>query len=391
MLNDITYVSSLAKKRKAEGADIINATIGVLFDDNGQICYSKTFDQMLNCLTYEEKYNYGSVLGPDNLGDILINYLDLKNNFTIPYTGVFTSGGTGSLSNILDLYTKGKTAVIIPNLCWQNYVNMIDWHSADLCQYEMFEENKYSVNNFRKVFNEATKQYKQIIVIVNSPAHNPTGYDLTDNDISKMIEVMNACKESNVVFIYDIAYYEFGKNIDYKVFNKIADNVTLALTYSFSKSYGIYGLRLGATLLLSQSTSIVADFRSHSYKCSRVKWSSPNQMAMSIALKIMQSVELSKQVKTEIMSNRAILERRFNELAKYLANTSVKYYPYNHGFFVTLKTKQPLPILAALIKRDVFATVTDAGIRIAISSVPLDKIASLAESIVFCFKEIEQK
>ena len=47
MFQDITRVSQMAKEAAKNNERVINATVGVLLDDNGQIVYSEVFDELL--------------------------------------------------------------------------------------------------------------------------------------------------------------------------------------------------------------------------------------------------------------------------------------------------------------------------------------------------------
>ena len=61
MFQDITRVSQMAKEAAKNNERVINATVGVLLDDNGQIVYSEVFDELLSNLTPQEKYPYADV------------------------------------------------------------------------------------------------------------------------------------------------------------------------------------------------------------------------------------------------------------------------------------------------------------------------------------------
>jgi len=81
------------------------------------------------------------------------------------------------------------------------------------------------------------------IIVIDNP-NNPTG---TYIPFDQMMEIMEFAKKNNILLISDEAYIEFIRTKDYKtmksVFNKYEDN--LVITRTFSKAYGLCGLRVG--------------------------------------------------------------------------------------------------------------------------------------------------
>lgn len=75
MLEDITKISQMAKKAALNDPNVINATLVVLLDDNGDICYSKAFDEASLTLTPNEKFLYKNVLGAEVLRNNILKFL----------------------------------------------------------------------------------------------------------------------------------------------------------------------------------------------------------------------------------------------------------------------------------------------------------------------------
>ncbi len=84
------------------------------------------------------------------------------------------------------------------------------------------------------------------IVLLHACCHNPTGYDITPAQWDQVIAVV---KERNLTAFLDMAYQGFGYGIaeDGAVIAKfVAVGLNIFVSTSFSKSFSLYGERVGA-------------------------------------------------------------------------------------------------------------------------------------------------
>jgi aspartate/tyrosine/aromatic aminotransferase len=68
-----------------------------------------------------------------------------------------------------------------------------------------------------------------------------------------------------------------------------------------------------------------------------------------------------------------------NELVKILEDKKIQYLPYDHGFFMTIKTNQPIIIFERLKTHKIFTIPVEYGIRFAVSSLTSKDIIKLKE------------
>jgi aromatic-amino-acid transaminase len=88
------------------------------------------------------------------------------------------------------------------------------------------------------------------IVVLHACCHNPTGYDIT---AAQWDLVIAACKARNLTPFLDMAYQGFGYGLteDGAVIGKfVAAGLTFFVSTSFSKSFSLYGERVGALSVL---------------------------------------------------------------------------------------------------------------------------------------------
>lgn len=102
------------------------------------------------------------------------------------------------------------------------------------------------------------KKQDRLVIIINDPCHNPTGYSLSRKEWSDVIEFLNVCSQTHsVVLLNDIAYIDYSYRQEkakeyFEVFDQISDNIVVVIAFSLSKSMTSYGLRCGAALLLAK-------------------------------------------------------------------------------------------------------------------------------------------
>ena len=197
MFQDITRVSQMAKEAAKNNERVINATVGVLLDDNGQIVYSEVFDELLANLTPQEKYPYADVAGPANIRNNILKFLHQevfsdKEQFTM-----LTAGGTGGISNVISVFKK-NAGLVVSDLCWNNYLTIAKVFGVDVYSYSMFKNEGFNTESLEEQIKKATSEKENVVVLINTPSQNPTGYDLTTDELEKVVSIVNASKKSGI-------------------------------------------------------------------------------------------------------------------------------------------------------------------------------------------------
>lgn len=379
MFEDITRVSQMAKAAVAKDPKVINATVGVLLDDNGDILYSNVFDSIIPTLTPKEKFPYEDVLGPTLLRNNVLKFLKQENFLTKPNITMITAGGTGALSNVISVFSK-NAGLVVSELCWNNYYAIAKTFKVDLYTFNTFNEDKYDINAFEKSLDKAITEKENIIVLLNTPSHNPTGYDLTNDELKTIVELVNkkVTDGKQITVILDIAYYNFGINQNLDPLLDLNEDVNLAIAYSFSKSFGIYGFRLGSlTMITKNNEKLEKLFYSHT----RTKWSNPNKLGCSVLAKVLSNDELCEKVYEEIKEHMQVLTNKTTIFRNALEEFNIKTYPHTNGFFLSIPVENPENVALTLSQNGVYLTTVEGGIRVAISGVPSYRLRELAEKI----------
>lgn len=379
MFQDITRVSQMAKEAAKNNPRVINATVGVLLDDNGQIIYSEVFDELLANLTPQEKYPYADVAGPADIRNNILKFLHQEVFMNKEQFTMLTAGGTGGISNVVSVF-KENAGLVVSDLCWNNYLTIAKIFGVDVYSYPMFSNDHFNNDALEEQIKKAVSEKENVIVLINTPSQNPTGYDLTSDELTKVVNTVNKLKKegTKITVLLDIAYYNFGINQNLDPFVSLDDDVNLAIVYSFSKSLGIYGLRLGTLTMISKNAK---DLEKVFYSHSRTKWSTPNKLGCSVIEKILNNEENTKKVYKEIEEHLELLKSKTSMFKQELDNYGIKTHPYVNGFFMTIPVEDPEKTALELSQNDVYVTTSGDGVRVAMSGVPSFKLKELAKRI----------
>ena len=99
-------------------------------------------------------------------------------------------------------------------------------------------------------------------------------------------------------------FYDVDRNIIRKRFGKLSnlnDNISINFAFSGSKSFGLYGLRIGANILFSKNQEEVCNFSNAITYTARSNWGSSSRLGISIVEKLVLNDEYYELFKDEII------------------------------------------------------------------------------------------
>ncbi len=388
IVDTVFAVVAKAKEAKKELGDdqVADATIGSLYDENGKIVAFDSVFNTLKELPNEVMAAYaGSFTGNPNYREYVYQWV-VGDRSKLAHSVIATPGGTGAVSiTISEMLDEGET-VILPEICWGSYNLMATMDNLKTRSYSLFEGDKFNINSFKQVCEEVMAQQKKVVVVLNDPCHNPTGYSLSEEEWDAVIAVLNELgKQGPVVLLNDIAYIDFayrGKAArDYiRKFDNISENVFVIIAFSISKSLTSYGMRCGAAILLAQKQESVREVEIVFEKAARATWSNVNNAAMENFVTVI--TKKQDAYETEKDTYVKLLKERSEILTKEADACGLAYYPYKEGFFVTLKVEDNAlrdRFHEAMMKEHIYTVKVNKGIRVAVCSLPVKKCYGLAK------------
>ena len=364
---------------------VVNSTVGALLDETGKLAVLPTVIDILRNLDEEDYCAYAPIAG---LPDFLETAKKAAFGSFTPegYMGVVaTPGGTGAIRHTIWNYSEPLDTVLTADCYWGPYKNISEEHDRNLKTFSLFDNDyKFNISSFSKKTNEILEKQKRIVILLNSPANNPTGYNLSLEEWDEVIETLkyNAKDiEKRIILFVDIAYIDYSGDIDERrkfltKFKNLPQNILVIFGFSMSKSYTLYGMRSGAMIGLSSNEEIAKEFRAINEFSNRGVWSNGTRPAMVVLNKIFNDKLLYEKVENEREVFRKLLDKRAEAFTVKSRDIGLEICPYKTGFFISIPCSNSKEIVEKLKLNNIYAVPMSKGIRFAICSVPLNKCAS---------------
>jgi aromatic-amino-acid transaminase len=389
--DDILKISGMAHKAKMLNPEVVNATVGSLYTDKSKLYQFQLINYVQATIPNEEMFAYAQTDGGEIFKDSVMKWVfrdyltDIKKEMNISV--VATVGGSGAISNTLFNYVNSGDSVLLTDIYWGPYQFMINEIGGNIVTHEMFKEDHFNCTAFKEAANKIVQKEGKLVTIINDPCHNPTGYSMSKEEWLELIEYFNSLGKNKipVIVIYDIAYIDYsshGKNGSRELLSLIRhtnEYVLNVLTFSGSKTFSIYGLRLGAQIALSKNKIVIEDFERTALYSTRAKWSCPPKIGISILNKLMSTEDTEKVFLEELEDARKLIEDRSTIFLEEVKQVGLKMHPYKSGFFMSIPSNNPNKLVEDLRKENIYVVPMEKGIRMAVSSIPTDQMPGLAQ------------
>jgi len=389
-------ISNRAKAMIAEkGADkVINATIGSLLDDNGELVVLSSVDEVFKHLSPKDYADYAPIGGIAPFKEAVQKAafgVHQPKGFT---EAVATPGGTGSLRNVISNYSDGGDKVLTSDWHWAPYNTIAGEIGRSIDTFEFFTpERKFNTESFAAKVNELLAAQESLVIIMNTPAHNPTGYSLTLEDWDNVVAVLTEAAECGkaIALVVDAAYIDFaGDEEEYRRFlpklENLPVNVISIVAYSLSKTYTLYGTRCGAMICVAKTQEIADEFKRVCEYSSRGSWSNSAKVAQVILSRIYGDPGLLERVNEERAHYRDMLIARGRAFEEAAHEAGLETVPFDAGFFISIPCEDPDAISVELEKQGLFIVPLAKGLRVSVASISEEKCRKLPAMIKAAMK-----
>ena len=378
-----------AKEAKAAiGAEhVVDATIGSLYNEEGTIVAFDSVFTPYNEIAKETKAAYAaSLVGNDSFRKQVYEWIVGGTGSTLAHSVIATPGGTGAVAITLqEILDEGET-VILPEIAWGSYKLMATMDNLNVKSYALFEGDHFNLTSLKETCREVMKTQKKLLLVINDPCHNPTGYSMSIEEWKEVVEFLNECsREVPVVLLNDIAYIDFSYDLEHcrdyiKTFNDFSENVMAVVAFSCSKALTSYGLRCGAAILMAQAEAAVRDVEIVFEKAARATWSNiPNAAMENFTYVTTTNYDAYMKEKAMYVD---LLKQRSEIFTSEADACGLVYYPYKEGFFVTVKIEDNDlrdTFHELLMKQHIYTVKVNKGIRVAVCSLSTEKCKGLAK------------
>ncbi len=214
-------------------------------------------------------------------------------------------GGTGGLKVGADFLRGMGTSkqVLISDPSWENHRALFTAAGFDVDTYPYYDAANRGIN-FDGMLARLNSAEAGTIVVLHACCHNPTGYDI---DPIQWDQVVASVKARNLTAFLDMAYQGFGFGIqeDGAVIQKFVDaGLSFLVSTSFSKSFSLYGERVGALSVLCESKDEAAKVLSQLKIAIRTNYSNPPIHGGSVVATVLGTPELRAQWEQELAEMR---------------------------------------------------------------------------------------
>ncbi len=258
----------------------VNLGVGVYFDENGKLpllqCVQAAEKAMMDKPTPRGYLPIDGIAAYDAGVKTLVFGADSEPITSGRVATVQAIGGTGGLKLGADFLKRlsPNASVMISDPSWENHRALFTNAGFQVDSYPYYDAATRGVN-FDGMLAALNAAAAGTIVVLHACCHNPTGYDITAAQWDQVIE---ACKSRNLTPFLDMAYQGFGHGIaeDGAVIGKfVAAGLMFFVSTSFSKSFSLYGERVGALSVLCESKEEAARVLSQLKIVIRTNYSNP--------------------------------------------------------------------------------------------------------------------
>ncbi|WP_397457075.1 amino acid aminotransferase [Pseudomonas versuta] len=230
-------------------------------------------------------------------------------------------GGTGALKIGADFLKQLQpgAVVAISDPSWENHRALFETAGFPVQNYRYYDAASHDVNR-AGMLEDLDALPAGSIVVLHACCHNPTGVDLTPADWQNVLDLVKA---KGLIPFLDMAYQGFGDGIDedaaaVRLFAE--SGLSFFVSSSFSKSFSLYGERVGALSIITQSRDESARVLSQVKRVIRTNYSNPPTHGASIVAAVLNSPELRAQWEAELAEMRLRIRGMRLQMVELLAN-----------------------------------------------------------------------
>lgn len=302
----------------------INLGVGVYYDEQGRIPLLKAVQQAeAEFVAAGAPHSYLPIEGIGSYDQAVQKLLFGADSPLVTEKRVVTVqalGGTGALklgADFIKSYLNGHD-VAISNPSWENHRALFSTAGFVVHDYTYYDSDTHGLNR-DGLLADLKALPKNTVVVLHGCCHNPTGVDLTEDDWRQVLAVV---KDKQLIPFIDIAYQGFGNGVTEDAFavRLFAESgLNFFVSSSFSKSFSLYGERVGALSLVTNSADEAARVLSQVKRVIRTNYSNPPIYGAMLVSKVLNSPELYKLWDDELRGMRERIKAMRNLMVEQLA------------------------------------------------------------------------
>jgi len=381
----IFALNAEAQARKAAGDVVVNATVGALLDDSGQLVVLDSVMDLWRELTAMEVAPYAPIAGDPSFLKALVQ----RHWPTLGSAGAAcaTPGGSGALALSLRNFLLPEQSLLTTAPFWGPYATLAGENGMGLVTApwpglgEALDAQAWSA-----AMNDLMTAQGRVLLWLNDPCHNPTGRSLTAADRAVLMNLLReAAKRGPVTLLLDFAYLDYTREPeavaealqDYAVLGAEGE-VLVGASLSLSKSMTLYGARCGALAFpWCEDPALQAAL---TQSC-RGTWSNCAKAPQSLLLRLAKDGKAQARLADEHRHWSDVLAARASALDEAMVADGMAPLHWQGGFFVCVPVADPEGVGARLKAEGVFTVPLPEGLRVGLCSLRAAEAPRFAQAL----------
>jgi len=307
----------------------VNLGVGVYTDENGKLpllaCVAAAEQQLVEAAKPRGYLPIDGIAAYDKLVQQLVFGADSDLVKPRRVATVQAVGGTGGLKIGADFLKRMQPTakVLISDPSWENHRALFSNAGFEVGNYPYYDAQAHGID-FAAMRAALEAAAPGTIVVLHACCHNPTGYDLSP---AQWAEVVAVVKGRGLVPFLDMAYQGFGVGLaedGAAVALFVASGLDCFVSTSFSKSFSLYGERVGALSVVCASAEQAARVLSQLKVVIRTNYSNPPIHGAQIVATVLASPALRAQWEMELAGMRGRIKAMRQALVEKLVAAGVK-------------------------------------------------------------------
>ena len=379
---------------------VVNGTVGSILDEEGNLAVLDVVLEAYKRLTPRQICAYAPIKGYEKFLESCIDQCFGQSRPDGYIEACATPGGTGVLHHVIHNYAVPGDEILITDWHWGAYNSLIDYPNNKVSTFEFLnEEGQFNLVSFREKVDEILNRQKNLVIILNGIANNPTGYSMSVSEWQAAVDVLKVAvegKDKNIILVPDVAYLDYSGEKEecrkfFKVFGNLPKNILVIVAYTLSKGFTLYGQRQGAMIAVTSDKDVAKEFVDVNQYASRATWSNCNSAAQNVMIDICSDPEKIRRLDRERDVYYKLIQERAAVFVKEAKEAGVKIVPYISGFFITIPVEGAQKVCELLEKENIFLVPMKKGIRLAVCSISKAKMKGLAAKVASAINEAGAK
>ena len=381
----IFALNTEAQARRATGESILNATVGALLDDSGQLVVLDSVMDLWRELTALEVAPYAPIAGDP----LFLKALVRRHWPRLDTTGAActTPGGSGALGLSLRNFLEPGQRVLTTAPFWGPYATLAAENGMGLATAPWPGAGEpLDTDAWGAALRSLMRDQGRILLWLNDPCHNPTGRSLASSDRAALVGLLREVSALGpITLLLDFAYLDYTREpaavaaalSDYAALGA-EGRVLVGACLSLSKSMTLYGGRCGALAFpWSEDPALQAAL---TQSC-RGTWSNCAKAPQALLLRLERDGKAQARLAAEHRHWSDMLAARATALDEALVAEDMEALRWTGGFFVCVPVADPEAACLRMKGDGVFTVPLPEGLRVGLCGMRAAEAPRLAQTL----------